>query len=74
MSVPENEFVGDRIRRLREGKGLSQMTLRRLSGLSPTTIYRAEVGGVVTHKTASRLATVLGCEIAEFLPEQRGEQ
>ena len=74
MSVPENEFIGDRIRRLREAKGLSQMALRRLSGLSPTTIYRAEVGGVVTRKTVAKLVGVLGCEPDELLPGHGANQ
>jgi transcriptional regulator with XRE-family HTH domain len=73
MSVPESEFVGDRIRRLREAQGLSQMGLRRLSGLSPTTIYRAEVGGVVTPKTAAKLAEIFRCKTDELLPMDCGD-
>ncbi len=62
------EFVGDRIRNLREQHRLSQVALQRLTGLSQTTIYRAEVGGVVTMRTAARLAPVLGVDPAELRP------
>lgn len=62
------EFIGDRIRKLREQKRLSQVALQRLTGLSQTTLYRAEVGGVVTARTVARLAPVLGVDPAELRP------
>jgi hypothetical protein len=36
------------------------MAEARRAGLSWSTVYRAEVGGVVTRRTAERLAPVLG--------------
>lgn len=59
-------FVGDRIRRLREARGLSAMALQRLTGLSQATLYRAERGGVVTKRTAWRIAKALGCRPEEL--------
>ena len=44
------------------------MALRRLTGLSQTTIYRAESGGVVTARTAALLAKVLDVPIEDLLP------
>jgi len=55
------EGPGDRVKKLREAGGLSQMALCRLSGVSQATLYRAEVGGVVTRATAERLSLALHC-------------
>jgi transcriptional regulator with XRE-family HTH domain len=62
-----SEFVGDRLRRLRELRRLSQMAEARRAGLSWSTVYRAEVGGVVTRRTAERLAPILGTTPEELL-------
>jgi transcriptional regulator with XRE-family HTH domain len=62
------EFIGERIRKLRERRKLSQVALQRLTGLSQTTIYRAEVGGVVTRRTAEKLAPALGVRAEELAP------
>lgn len=61
-------YVGDRIRELREQRGLSQAALRRVSGISISVIYRAERGDVVSPNTARRLAAALGCKPADLLP------
>jgi len=66
MNAPD--FVGDRVRRLGESRHLSRMVLARLSGVSWSTLYRAEVGGVVTRRTAERLAVVLGVPADDLLP------
>ncbi len=55
-----NEFIGDRVRQLRESRNLSQMHLCRLAGISPTTLYRIEVGGMLTARAEAKLSTVLG--------------
>jgi transcriptional regulator with XRE-family HTH domain len=62
-----DEFIGDRIRRLRERMQLSQVALQRVTRLGQSTIYRAEVGGVVTPETARRLAAALGCDPDDLL-------
>lgn len=62
------ETPGDRIKRLRESAGYSQMRLCRVTGISQATLYRAEVGGVVTVKTAKRVAAVLGCAPEDLMP------
>jgi transcriptional regulator with XRE-family HTH domain len=69
MNAPD--FVGDRLRRLRESRHLSLMVLARHSGASWSTLYRAEVGGVMTRRTAERVAPVLGVPAADLLPRDR---
>jgi transcriptional regulator with XRE-family HTH domain len=66
------EFIGDKIRRLREARGLSQIALRRLTGLSQSTIYRAEAGGIVTAATASRLDAALSSDLGGLKPSHGG--
>lgn len=61
-------FVGDKLRKMRTDKGLSLMTLGRLTGLDPQTIRRCEVVGQITPRSAKRLAKALGCSPAEFKP------
>jgi transcriptional regulator with XRE-family HTH domain len=60
--------VGTRIRMLREAKSLARLEVQRLTGVSEATIARAEVGGVVTRRTAERLAPALGVLVADLLP------
>jgi transcriptional regulator with XRE-family HTH domain len=60
--------IGTRIRMLREAKGLARLEVQRLTGISEATIARAEVGGVVTRRTAERLAVVLECGADDLLP------
>lgn len=64
-----HEFIGDRLRRLRTARRLSLMAVQRLSGVSWSTLYRCEVGGVLTRRTAERLAPVLGVEVEALLPD-----
>lgn len=52
--------IGTRVRLLRETKGLARLEVQRITGVSEATIARAEVGGVVTRRTAERLAAALG--------------
>jgi transcriptional regulator with XRE-family HTH domain len=61
------EFVGERIRRLRRQKRLSQVAIQRLTGVSQSTLYRAEAGGILTPDTAAALAAVLGCSAEDLL-------
>lgn len=63
----KQDSAGERLRRRREAAGYSQMGLCRDSGVSQATLYRAEVGGVVSRRTAERLARVLGCEPRDLL-------
>jgi transcriptional regulator with XRE-family HTH domain len=60
--------IGTRIRMLREARGLVRLEVQRLSGISEATIARAEVGAVVTRRTAERLAPVLECGADDLLP------
>jgi transcriptional regulator with XRE-family HTH domain len=66
-----SEFIGDKVRRLREARGISQMRICRLTGISERTMSRVEVAGVVTRRTAERLAPVLGVNVAELFPGGR---
>jgi len=43
----------------------------RLSGLGRETIKEAELGGVVTPRTAERLAPILGCKPEDLMPKKR---
>lgn len=73
-TTPENR--GDRIKRLREAAGYSQMRLCRVTGISQATLYRAEVGGVVSLETARRLAVALGVSpssLVDGVPAREGE-
>lgn len=71
MGHTNSEFIGDKLRRLRAERGVSQMAIRRLTGISERTMNRAEVAGVVTRRTAERLAPVLGVAVEDLLPGSR---
>jgi transcriptional regulator with XRE-family HTH domain len=58
--MDDNTFIGTKLRSLREAKGLARLQLQRLTGLAQCTIERAEIAGVITRRTAERLAPVLG--------------
>jgi transcriptional regulator with XRE-family HTH domain len=60
-------FIGTKLRMLREAKRLARLDLQRLTGISEATIARAERGGVVSRRTAERLAPVLECDAADLL-------
>jgi DNA-binding transcriptional regulator YiaG len=68
MTTQQAEFVGSKIRRLRESRKLSMVDVRRLVGVSETTLHRAEVGGVVTPRTAVLLGRLLEIAPEELLP------
>ena len=68
MAIGKLEFVGDKIKRLRAERRLSQLDVQRMSGVSQSTIIRAERAGSVTERTARRLSRVLGVNPADLLP------
>jgi transcriptional regulator with XRE-family HTH domain len=53
----------------RERAGLSREQLAVRAGVGTTTVYIAERAGLITSATAAKLAVVLGCEVADLLPE-----
>lgn len=69
-----NEFIGARIRRLREAKNLTGAAIQRLTGLSQATLYRVEVAGVVTPRSARLLAKVLGVPAEDLHAEPAAQR
>lgn len=67
------ESIGANVRRARFIKGLSQLELSRLTGLSPGHISEIENGGRknIQAKTIKRLAHGLDVDIATLLDEGR---
>lgn len=61
-------FIGDLIRDLREQKRRTRLDIQRETGLSEATIIRAEKAGVVSRRTAERLASALGVSPEELRP------
>ncbi|MGM0785916.1 MAG: helix-turn-helix domain-containing protein [Pseudomonadota bacterium] len=62
--------VGERIRYRRKARGLSQDNLALLSGIDRSYVGRIERGEVnITVEMLYRIARVVGCEPALFLPE-----
>jgi transcriptional regulator with XRE-family HTH domain len=60
----------ERIRQLREERGLSQVKLAVMADMDPATLNRLERGtGNPNLKTLERVADALGVEIAEFFPK-----
>lgn len=59
--------LGDRIRVLREAKGLTQHTLGRLTGLSQQSIHALESGVTQRPRKLDRIAAVLGTTERELL-------
>jgi transcriptional regulator with XRE-family HTH domain len=58
----------NRLKQLREARGLTQRELARRAGLNPLTVARLEDGkGDLTPPTAERLARVLGVKIADLV-------
>lgn len=62
------DFIGNRIRLLREDRGLARLAVQRLTGVSEATIARAERGGIVTRRTAERLAAALDVKPEDLMP------
>jgi transcriptional regulator with XRE-family HTH domain len=64
--------IGERLRRLRETKRLSQADLSRLSGLMPDHISRLESGRFVPElATLERLTKALGIRLGELFLKGR---
>jgi transcriptional regulator with XRE-family HTH domain len=66
--MPSESFIGTHIRMLREARRLARLDVQRLTGISEATIARAERAGVVSNRTAERLAGVLGVSPDDLLP------
>ena len=65
--------VGQRIKRLREDRGLSQRQLAEMTDLNNATIARIEGGGrMPTRRTLRDLARALGVSVSELAGEQEG--
>ena len=55
--------IGDRLRKLRDEKFLSQRELARAAGISPTTVFKLEANQAEPHpRTIRKLAEALGVE------------
>jgi transcriptional regulator with XRE-family HTH domain len=65
--VAEETFA-DRLRALREARGLSQYELAKRSGLSKQTLSRLEMDTVPSWPTVQALARALGVSVAAFEP------
>ncbi len=63
---------GNRLRALREEKRLARLDVQRLTGVSESTLSRAERGGILTRKTAERLAPLLGVSVDDLLGRAGG--
>jgi transcriptional regulator with XRE-family HTH domain len=59
----------ERLREMRERRGLTQVELSRVSGISVASIVRAEHGGDVRVTNARRYAAALNCTISDLLGE-----
>lgn len=64
----EPRHAGEVIRSRREALGLARIDVQRLARVSEATIARAERGGVVSRRTAERLAPVLGVSPDDLRP------
>jgi transcriptional regulator with XRE-family HTH domain len=65
---PEAEFFGQRLRQLRNDRGLTQVGLAEASGLIDTYISDMERGlKVPSLTTLLRLAAALGCKVADLV-------
>jgi transcriptional regulator with XRE-family HTH domain len=63
-----------RLREIRERKGLKQVELAARAGVSLATVNKAECWGFrLSQPTAARLATALGCNVGDLLPNITGE-
>lgn len=65
------ELVGERLRELREDRGLSQVEASERAGIARRTVYRAERGMNPTLETMIRLLRVYGrlAALDSFIPE-----
>jgi transcriptional regulator with XRE-family HTH domain len=70
MSLNTNMVVGT-VRVARERLGLTRERLAVQAGLSLSTVYLAERAGLVSRRTAEKLAPVLGVPVEQLLHEAR---
>ena len=60
--------IGDRLRKLRDEKFLSQRELARAAGVSPTTVFKLEANQAEPHpRTIRKLAEALGVEPSKLV-------
>ena len=63
--------LGDRVRRARKAKGLTQEKLAELIDVHPRMIQKIEAGQTnIVVTTAMRLVRTLGCKWEELMPEE----
>jgi transcriptional regulator with XRE-family HTH domain len=67
-SIPSEDFP---LRRLRLRARLSQVGLAARARCSLNTVSLAERGGFLSREMAARFAQVLGCDVADLLPERK---
>jgi transcriptional regulator with XRE-family HTH domain len=74
MGNKAGEFIGSKLRRLRQDRGYSAADLQRLTNgqLGERTIWKAEVAGTVTQRTARLLAPLLGVQPEDLLADAKG--
>lgn len=63
-------MVGERLKQIREKKGLNQVQLAELSGLAQSTISTIEHGATPNIQIANKLAKALNVEIEDFLKDE----
>lgn len=67
-------FTGDFVRQKRLELGMSLVTMARATGLDITTLQRVERMGVITPRSAERIAPVIGCDVKVLKPvDYRGQ-
>lgn len=72
QDMPKSESIGERIRRLREARGMQQVDLADAIGARPHAMWRYESGGVVPGaERLAQIASVLGTTSQYLL---RGEE
>jgi transcriptional regulator with XRE-family HTH domain len=68
---PASSGFGDRLRVLRNDKGMTQANLAAKLGLTPQAIAKYEQGGTEpTWPVVLRLAEALGVSVTEFIPAE----
>ncbi len=63
-------MVGERLKQIREKKGLNQSKLAEMSGLAQSTISTIEHGATPNVQIANKLAKALNVEIEDFLRDE----
>lgn len=61
--------IGERIRKLREERGITGEELARRVNVTSSYIYQLERGKTLPYMTAKRVAEVLGCTLEDLDPE-----